>query len=206
MVLEASDVVIFVVTGGPGHGKDYLIGLLTQDPWFRENALFFDESAAWIITGHAMTGEDFACEGTRNAFQQTVAAAGMLKYRLAIQRAIRLGRKFVFLNRHILDGVAYVSDAEFLELLSGYSVREMIQGVTHIVWCGPPPERYYEKNEYRFEPYAQAVALGQGVLAPYREHHSSVHEVHGTEDPTEKYRALRAKLHELEPEIPDLEA
>lgn len=204
MVLKASGIVIFVVTGGPGHGKDYLIGLLAQDPWFMENALFFDESAAWTITGHAMTKEDFACEDTRHAFQQTVAAAGMLKYRLAVQRAIRLGRKFVFLNRHILDGVAYVHDAAFLEFLSGYSVCEMNQGVTHVVWCGPPPEQFYETNDYRFETYPQAVALGQNVLEPYRDHHPSVHEVHGTEDPTAKYRALRVKLHELEPEIPEL--
>lgn len=204
MVLEASGIVIFVVTGGPGHGKDYLIGLLAQDPWFMENALFFDESAAWTITGHAMTREEFGCEDTRNAFQQTVAAAGMLKYRLAIQRAIRLGRKFVFLNRHILDGVAYVSGVDFLELLSGYSAREMIQDVTHVVWCGPPPEQYYQNSEYRFESYAHAVALGQSVLVQYRQYHPSVHEVHGTEDPAQKYRALRAKLHELESEIPEL--
>ncbi len=209
-----SDLVFFVFTGGPGHGKDYLLGLLMLDQWFQENASFFSESAEWTITGHKMTGDDFADRDTRIAFQKTVAAAGMLKYHLMVRRAVRSGKRYGFFSRHMIDGKVYVDGGiEELEFISGFTREEMSRGVTHVIWCGPPPEKDYEqhnpddptKKGFRFESYSRAVDLGQAVLVAYRDHHHSVHEVHGTEDPNDKYRALRRRLHELDPNIPDLE-
>ena len=170
-----SGVQIIVVTGAPGSGKDMFLEDVAADPWFRRHAIIEAEAAAWIITGQRMKREDFgASREIRVAFQQTVAASLRLKRLLAVDRAIRHGKKVIVFNRFISCGEAYMPGG-ILELCDviGMSHLEMINGIDAVIWTAPPPEKYYVQHDpadpdgYRFEPYALAIELGRKVREAY---------------------------------------
>ena len=163
---------------------------VAADPWFREHAIVEAEAAAWVITGQRMKREDFvASRQVRVAFQQTVAASYRLKRFLAVERAIRWGKKVIVFNRFISCGEAYMDGgiAELCEV-TGMNHRDMIDGIDAVIWTAPSPEKYYVQHDpadpegYRFEPYGMAVELGNKVRKAYsRFDLLTVHDVLGQE-------------------------
>ncbi len=198
------DIQLIVLDGQPGGGKDFFLQMLEADPWFMRNAVIETEAAALLYTAHKVQPGEFGTvsQDTIDAFQNAIASLCMFKRSLAVDRAVRDGKKLVVFNRFIPSGAAYLQwGIVDLMAITNLSEVEMNSGIDHVICPGPPPEEHYVTNEYRFETYAEACVLGARARQAYIDlgfvPGTTLHDIPGGDDFDAKCALFMATIRQL---------
>jgi len=192
-------VMIIVVDGQPGGGKDEFLRRLGADPWFGRHALVMGEAAQQITLQYGINREEKLYWGPDMwvAFQRAIVENYRFTLAIATGRAVREGKKVIFLNRFMPSGAAYLPGGLVeLSRVADVPLGKMIEGVDHVICPGPPPEWAYVRHAeddpggFRFEPYKLACELGAKARRAYIDlgfvPGDRLHDIPGGEDFDEK--------------------
>ncbi len=186
---------VWVMTGGPGSGKTTISRRARRDPRLK-GTIFLSEVAADVITRYNLSAHNF--EAMRDPvfvreFQRLVAVECVVRLLVAMRHASRTGAARIILDRHTLDGGAYVPGGVVeLTTIVGMEIDEMIEHVHGVLYLCPPPEKHYKQTPYRKEDFAESLPLGEAVRKAWDDHHPrGVFEIDGR-SMTEKYEAFVA--------------
>lgn len=165
-----------VITGGPCAGKStamsYVQNAFTQMGY---TVLFVPETATELITGGVAP---WTC-GTNADYQKCQVALQMEKERI-FERAARTMKKdkvLIVCDRGVLDNKAYMTDAEFSEVLQSIpsnevALRDNYDAVFHLVTAAKGAEAFYTtaNNSARTETVDEARALDDKLIAAWTGH------------------------------------
>ncbi len=195
---------LIVVDGTPGGGKDEMLRRLAADHWFSRNAVVVNEAAMAVHLGFGIEREEKSRWPPHMwvRFQKIIAEYTVFAIALAFERARQTGCCVVVLNRSIPSGAAYLPNGiNQLVGLIGYSREQIVEGVDHVIVPGPPPERFYETNAYRFETYPEAVELGVKARQAYIDlgfvPGDTLHDIPGGDDFDDKCARFMATIRGL---------
>ena len=173
---RAVEITKIVITGGPCAGKT------TAMSWIQSNfaklgytVLFVPETATELITGGVAP---WTC-GSNVDYQQCQMKLQLEKEKIFEQAAATMpGDKILIVcDRGALDNKAYMTELDFLRVLSGLGcseveLRDNYDGVFHLVTAAKGAEQFYTtaNNAARTETVEQAAALDDKLIAAWTGH------------------------------------
>ena len=165
-----------VITGGPCGGKTTAMNWIRNDlTSMGYTVLFIPETATELITGGVAP---WTC-GTNVDYQKVQVALQQAKEKGFEQAAATMpGENIVIVcDRGMLDNKAYMTDAEFTEVLRGIGLNEIeamnsYGAVFHLVTAAKGAEAFYTtaNNGARTETPEQAIAMDDKLIACWTGH------------------------------------
>ena len=172
-------IVRIVLTGGPAAGKTSLVSRILKE--FNSDGgwkvITIPETATELISGFGIKPFDNCV--SMHDFQYFVIADQLHKEKLALKAAEMVPEQNVLIlyDRALLDDKAYITDAEFDEILAtfeGRTVASVLSGydaVIHLVTCAKGAEFAYNLgNAARTENIEQAIEMDDRTLRAWRQH------------------------------------
>jgi CYTH domain-containing protein/predicted ATPase len=191
---------VVAITGGPCGGKSTFlsmaIALLVK---YNFKVIVIPEMAREFISA-GVTPWDPAWKTSKD-FQKHVFLAILEKearYFQALHDMNLEGRQVVFLcDRGTVDGIAYVGEAPYKEMLSelGVSFADVLDrydGVLHLVTAAKGAEKFYVNDEVRKETPEEARIIDEKTFAAWQKHQHHKFVDNSTDFPTKINRALLA--------------
>lgn len=165
-----------VITGGPCAGKTTAMSWI-QNFYTKQGyvVLFVPETATELITGGVAP---WTC-GTGLDFQKALVDLQLSKERIIWSAAESMSQDKILIvcDRGALDNKAYMSDAEFAQVLkflnsSEVALRDGYDAVIHLVTAANGADKFYtlENNKARTEKPEQAIALDNKLIAAWTGH------------------------------------
>lgn len=174
----AKQITRIVLTGGPAAGKTTLISRILKE--FKQDegwkVITIPETATELISGFGI--KPFGGCVSMLDFQYFVVSDQLHKEQLALRAAQMVPEENVILlyDRALFDDKAYISDAEFRQVLAhfGKTEEQVLAGydaVLHLVSCAKGAEFAYNfGNEARYEPLEVAREKDDLTLRAWRAH------------------------------------
>ena len=171
-------IIRIVLTGGPAAGKTTLISRVLKE--FNQNdgwrVITIPESATDLISGFGI--KPFGNCMSMLEFQDFVVADQLHKEKLALQAAEVVPEPDIMIlyDRALLDNKAYISDAEFDQLIAKFGlttddVLAKYDAVIHLVSCAKGAEFAYNlDNGARTETLEHAVEMDDRTLRSWSAH------------------------------------
>ena len=170
------EVTKIVLTGGPCAGKTTALSWIQNNlPKYGYTVLFVPETATELITG----GIAPWTSGTVLAFQKSVMQLQLEKERIFEEAAGKMDAEKILIvcDRGAMDGRAYMSDLEFLQLceelhLNEVELRDGYGAVFHLVTAAKGAADAYTtaNNSARRETPEEAAALDDRLIAAWTGH------------------------------------
>ncbi|MBQ9227769.1 MAG: AAA family ATPase [Eubacterium sp.] len=165
-----------VITGGPCGGKSTAMSWIQKAFTERGYAvLFVPETATELITGGVAP---WTCASNLD-FQKCIARLQVEKERVFTEaaRSMAADKVLIVCDRGAMDNRAYVTDAEFEEVLRAVDaneveLRDSYDAVFHLVTAAKGAEAFYTtaNNSARTETAAQAAALDDRFISAWTGH------------------------------------
>ena len=165
-----------VITGGPCAGKSTAMSWIQNAFSVRGyTVLFVPETATELITGGVAP---WTC-GTNAEYQKCQVELQLVKERLFLQAAKTMPKEKILIvcDRGVMDNKAYMSEAEFEEVLSALGGNEIeyrdgYDAVFHLVTAANGAADFYSNanNAARYETAEEAIALDDRLIAAWTGH------------------------------------
>lgn len=170
--MNAHDVKLVVLTGGPCGGKSSLLDALQVCGGLGGCMLRFVPEAATILINQGLAVSDVV------EFQRAVLRLQLQLEDEAVQHACASDMpSAVICDRGTIDGAAYCTEAEFADVMAPHhetwdSLMARYDMVVHLVSAAlDAPEAYTTgNNEARFEDLEEAIAQENKTLAVWSDH------------------------------------
>ena len=165
-----------VITGGPGAGKTTAKSRIQNE--FTERGyrvLFVEETATELIGGGVIPGQGIS----RMEFQKALLKMQLAKEKIFEEAAQQMDCDKVLMvcDRGALDNKAYLSDAEFTQLitelgLNEVELRDNYDAVFHLVTVAKGAWEFYttENNKARTETAEEAAELDDRLISAWTGH------------------------------------
>ena len=168
-----------VLTGGPAAGKTTLMSRVADELGAKEGwrIITIPETATELIGGFGI-GPFEGCMSMEQ-FQRFVIPDQLHKEQLALRAAETVPQEKVLIlyDRAVFDDKAYVSDGQFLNILTelGYTEEELLghyDAVVHLSTCARAKtvEAYTHENSIRYEDAEGAVRMDELALRAWSAH------------------------------------